>query len=204
MLPSTSGFGPYYGIFSTPGSRTSLQCQECTDPAQDNCKGITQKCPPGSSCIQTLEVTRLGNATLHAFRRSCNDDPDICNVHVSLVGGPQETHIMTECCSSDNCNKCKSKVPAYNTTWNGLLCPVCFALDTYECKSLGYIKCRGEQTECLDFAATLVKTDSTVLKLSLMGCITARGCEIIPKSLPAAKVVEANRFSCDQAKPVIQ
>ncbi|MEE6481809.1 hypothetical protein FKM82_012997 [Ascaphus truei] len=162
--------------FYTTG--TSLQCQECTDPAQDNCKGITQKCPPGSSCIQTLEVTRLGNATLHAFRRSCNDDPDICNVHVSLVGGPQETHIMTECCSSDNCNKCKSKVPAYNTTWNGLLCPVCFALDTYEY--------------------------STVLKLSLMGCITARGCEIIPKSLPAAKVVEANRFSCDQAKPVIQ
>ncbi|KAG8537129.1 hypothetical protein GDO81_025026, partial [Engystomops pustulosus] len=94
-------------------------------------------------------------------------------------------------------------VPPYNTTANGLICPVCYNDDSDECGSTGYMICRGHETECIDMATTMYKQDTSKFKFSLMGCTTLGGCSLGNKIVPGSKIVEAKRMLCYDAAPII-
>ncbi|XP_077113424.1 phospholipase A2 inhibitor and Ly6/PLAUR domain-containing protein-like [Ranitomeya variabilis] len=116
--------------------------------------------------------------------------------------GNKQACIITECCASDDCNRCKMKIPPYNSTLNGFICPVCYSYNSYDCMHKGYIECRGNELECIDFAATLHKEGYPNFKFALMGCITQGGCSLGSKIIPGTKIVDVKRLSCKSARPI--
>ncbi|KAM4016170.1 phospholipase A2 inhibitor and Ly6/PLAUR domain-containing protein-like isoform 2-T2 [Anomaloglossus baeobatrachus] len=146
-----------------------------------------------------------GNEVSKSFSRSCNSDSDLCNQDFIMNSGRgnKQVRITTECCATDDCNRCKAKKPPpYNATLNGLICPVCFKYNTYDCLYEGYIQCRGKETECMDFAAKLQYEDAPEFMFSAMGCTTAAGCSMGQKIMPGTRIVEAKRLSCRRAVPI--
>ncbi|XP_073511908.1 uncharacterized protein [Phyllobates terribilis] len=187
-------------VFIVTGN--SLQCRECTTTSKGFCRGKLYECPSRSkSCIKTHALTIIGNDVYKSFSRACNDDEHLCNRDFVMNSGRgnKQARIITKCCSSNDCNKCKAKIPPYNSTLNKLICPVCYEYNSYDCMYKGYIECRGNEIECIDFAATLHKEGYPNFKFSFMGCITQRGCSMVQRIIPGTKIVDAKRLSCRSA-----
>ncbi|XP_075695911.1 phospholipase A2 inhibitor and Ly6/PLAUR domain-containing protein-like [Rhinoderma darwinii] len=192
-------------LFAFIATGSSLKCLECTNTSAGFCRGVSYKCASrATGCIKTLEITKIGDKVYKSFLRACNDDDHLCDRDFVMNSGHGNKHarIITKCCTTDDCNTCKMKVSPYNSTINNLICPVCYTYNSYDCVSKGYIQCRGYETECIDFAATLHRQGSPDFKFSLMGCITSGGCSLGPKIVPAAKIVDAKRLSCTSAVPI--
>ncbi|XP_069597561.1 phospholipase A2 inhibitor and Ly6/PLAUR domain-containing protein-like [Ranitomeya imitator] len=190
-------------VFIVKGN--SLKCRECTTTSKGFCRGKLLECPSRSkSCIKALGLTVIGDDVYKSFLRGCNDDDHLCNRDFVMNSGHgnKQTRIITECCTSDDCNRCKAKIPPYNSTLNGFICPVCYSYNSYDCMHKGYIECRGNELECIDFAATLHKEGYPDFKFALMGCITQGGCSLGPKIIPGTKIVDVERLSCKSARPI--
>ncbi|CAH2318736.1 Hypothetical predicted protein [Pelobates cultripes] len=184
---------------------SSLTCMQCSTVSETSCRGAPHVCNKNdTSCIDILEITKVGNQTLIGFTRSCNDDPYRCDKDFQMVGGIKNTFITTTCCNTDNCNKHEIQVSEHNNTVNGRLCEVCYGMDSYNCNINGYIQCRGDQTECVDIAVTLEKIDSSTFTFSLKGCATPDACTLGPKIIPAAKITEEKRLLCYRAHRIVQ
>ncbi|XP_018410131.1 PREDICTED: phospholipase A2 inhibitor and Ly6/PLAUR domain-containing protein-like [Nanorana parkeri] len=116
--------------------------------------------------------------------------------------GNKQVRVVTECCYKDNCNKDSIEVPPYNITRNSFICPVCYTYEAYDCKSEGYIACRGHEIECFDFAATILRQGWSSLKYAMMGCTTKGGCSIGQRIIPGTNITDVTRLSCRPAIPI--
>lgn len=162
-------------------------------------------CPSGStSCIQMVSITKTGDADITSFHRGCNDDQDLCNKDFIMNSGQgnKQIHVVSECCYKDKCNTGSIEVPPYNTTRNSFICPVCYTYENYDCKTQGYVMCRGLEIECFDFAATIMRQGWPSLKFAMMGCTTQGGCSIGERIMPGFTITDVQRLSCTRAHSI--
>ncbi|XP_075135336.1 uncharacterized protein LOC142210211 [Leptodactylus fuscus] len=193
-------------LFVVDAREKELRCMDCRSAKTGFCKGKSLRCPAGSiGCIKTLELSVIGNKTHMSFSRGCNNDPHKCDKQFSFNSGDKHKQIrmISECCDwSNNCNKCKIRVPPYNKTLNKLICPVCYLHGDYNCEHKSYMYCKGYETECMDIAATIHRQEYPEFIFSAMGCTTEHGCSLAPKMAPTSIIKSALKFSCSPAKPI--
>ncbi|XP_069804308.1 phospholipase A2 inhibitor PIP-like isoform X1 [Dendropsophus ebraccatus] len=183
-------------------SAQSSTCSKCWAVGDTECCGDkTIECP-GSSCMTISEYCILGDKESRTIRRTCGDNTT-CGICFSVTTNKGLTVLASsQCGTGDKSNAdlnyqitCKAL-----ENENGLSCPACYLNNSMDgCEATDRVKCRGAETECVDYAGKVQISDGEIQAISAQGCIMKNGCAIGFAGLPGAKQIKENKFTCRPA-----
>ncbi|XP_053545976.1 protein RoBo-1-like [Bombina bombina] len=90
-----------------------------------------------------------------------------------------QLQIMYTCCRTELCNPPRPTAGNTNTTFNGVICPVCLSLGD-SCEATETMSCTGLQTKCVNsiLSSTVISDDLGVTThMSARGCATRDICD---------------------------
>ncbi|XP_059581301.1 phospholipase A2 inhibitor gamma subunit B-like [Alligator mississippiensis] len=179
---------------------SSLQCEVCREK-RDSCSGSMETCNPGhDTCGIIKSETILGELKSRTYTKSCLSSDACRNPFLSMDFGKgirQRTSIA--CCTGEACRTTSVQLPPVNTTLNGLQCPACYSVGSYDCGN-EIVYCAGSDTYCFDIAGTLL-TGEVSVKAAMKGCTTLSECKVPQGETKALHVLSMNftRFECKPA-----
>ncbi|XP_059579488.1 phospholipase A2 inhibitor gamma subunit B-like [Alligator mississippiensis] len=181
---------------------SSLQCEVC-HALGDNCPGSMETCKPGQdTCgIMKMELILDGVRTW-TYSKSCLSS-DVCRyAHYSMdYGKGIRYRTSIACCTGEACRTTSVQLPPVNTTLNGLQCPACFGVGSYDCDT-ETTYCTGSETYCFDFTGSLHRREGTLIN-AVKGCTTLSECTAPEGERKSFHVfsTDFNRFECKPASP---
>ncbi|KAM6428662.1 phospholipase A2 inhibitor NAI-like [Liasis olivaceus] len=164
----------------------SLKCtvcryyhHECLGPPQ-TCYSFLDRCGTFQS------VNSKGGKYL--TRKACVQSSS-CNENLTILNLGSRGTISSKltCCQGAACMKTLPPLPPVNTTLNGKKCKSCFIRESTFCLWEETVRCRGEETYCLEIAGlgdwggygTLETKDERIStsKFAFKGCVNQAFCE---------------------------
>ncbi|XP_059579489.1 phospholipase A2 inhibitor gamma subunit B-like [Alligator mississippiensis] len=191
-----------YVLLAFLGQGSSLQCEFC-DAIGDNCSGSMQTCNPGEdTCGIIKNEAIVGELKSRTYTKSCLSSDACRNPFLSMDFGKgirQRTSIA--CCTGEACRTTSVQLPPVNTAPNGLQCPACFSIGSYDCCN-EIVYCAGSDTYCFDFKGSLLMGEGT-LNTAVKGCISVSECTRPVVLMKAGQnfSMDINRFECKPASP---
>nr|XP_033770771.1 phospholipase A2 inhibitor and Ly6/PLAUR domain-containing protein-like [Geotrypetes seraphini] len=185
-------------IFALTATGLCLNCDHCLNIYNDSCSGVSDKCKEDETvCVSRRESATTEN-NLHSsmFKGCMKYDPNVCDrpLHTTSIGF--DFYMYNKCCKEDNCNRESFTVPPLNLTENGLECPVCHAIDSYDCTPERTIKCVGNQDQCYVYSGELRNPSRPFHQLASRGCIVSGSCEFGPGLLKGLTIHNYTTLNC--------
>ncbi|XP_009685413.2 phospholipase A2 inhibitor NAI [Struthio camelus] len=155
-------------------SGTTLQCEVCHSIAKSfscplkNCSGDED------SCGTILHETTIGGMTISSFIKTCLMS-SVCHLgSVTMNYGKVKGRAGWACCVGDACRTASVSMPPVDNVPNGLQCPACYSIDSFQCGN-ETINCTGSETQCIDLAG-LINPGGQSMKVAMKGCTTISEC----------------------------
>ncbi|KFV87582.1 Phospholipase A2 inhibitor subunit gamma B, partial [Struthio camelus australis] len=153
---------------------TTLQCEVCHSIAKSfscplkNCSGDED------SCGTILHETTIGGMTISSFIKTCLMS-SVCHLgSVTMNYGKVKGRAGWACCVGDACRTASVSMPPVDNVPNGLQCPACYSIDSFQCGN-ETINCTGSETQCIDLAG-LINPGGQSMKVAMKGCTTISEC----------------------------
>ncbi|OCT73268.1 phospholipase A2 inhibitor and Ly6/PLAUR domain-containing protein [Xenopus laevis] len=182
-------------VFITAGN--CLLCTECNNQTSSSCEGSLVTC---ESCLTVITDVQIqnGNASSPTIFKSCNMNPEMCNISYHLSTTTTHMGLTSSCCDTEFCNNATMHTPSQNTTENGMECPSCFEMNANFCEANDTVRCTGSENKCISFYGKMSDSDQgDCIQFALQGCATENICysSDIPL-IPVTRLCEASTTQC--------
>ncbi|KAH0631438.1 hypothetical protein JD844_005764, partial [Phrynosoma platyrhinos] len=178
--------------------RLALQCEICG--IGGTCSGAMRTCSSKhDKCSITLLKKSTGTENVQGIMKNCINST-FCNGGFGIINMGTAGLILSNriCCVGNECKKITPTLPWLNTTYNGKVCPACFAMEK-SCKE-NHVYCAGDEIYCLKgTVAGISQTGGGTLDLDviLKGCATESACgELQADSVLLPWATKESQYSC--------
>ncbi|XP_014382633.1 phospholipase A2 inhibitor subunit gamma B-like isoform X2 [Alligator sinensis] len=136
---------------------SSLQCEVC-DGFEQDCSGPMQTCDPDQDTCGIIKGEEIYDGVKMLFNWKSCVTSNVCHYRNSGIYSRNSFRLRRSiaCCTGEACRTVSVQLPPVNTTPNGLQCPACFSLGSYDCGN-DTVYCTGAESYCFDFEGSLSK-----------------------------------------------
>ncbi|XP_071968987.1 phospholipase A2 inhibitor and Ly6/PLAUR domain-containing protein-like [Engystomops pustulosus] len=161
-------------ISATVKAGECLVCIECKNSTNPDCAGNEVTC---GTCMTTVaEIDpRNGSSKSLSVEKTCNLNPEICNITYSISGSKSRVRYTVKCCNTDLCNKEAPEVSPWNVTSTGLQCPACYEPNAETCVANTPVQCTGDENRCLVFSGKFPQSGKCET-IAFQGCASELVC----------------------------
>ncbi|XP_062456240.1 phospholipase A2 inhibitor and Ly6/PLAUR domain-containing protein [Rhea pennata] len=153
---------------------TTLQCEICHSIGK-TCSGPLKTCTGGeNTCGTIVHETTIGGMVIYSSIKACLMS-SACHLDaVTMNYGKVKGRTGLACCVGDACQTTSVSVPSVDNVPNGLQCPACYSVDSFQCGN-ETVNCTGSETQCIDIAG-LLNSGGLSMKVAMKGCTTISEC----------------------------
>ncbi|NXU54350.1 PLIGB inhibitor, partial [Turnix velox] len=178
---------------------TSLQCEVCHSIGK-TCSGPMKTCNNGEdTCGIILHEVVMGGMSIPSSIKSCLPSR-LCQLGpITLNYGKVRARSHLSCCKGDDCQTISVSLPPEDSKPNGLQCPACYNVDSFQCPE-EFVNCTGSENYCIDLAG-LMNSGELSLKAAMKGCTTISECNIVRDGRNNMGMfdIKLKRFLCTEA-----
>ncbi|XP_077113426.1 phospholipase A2 inhibitor and Ly6/PLAUR domain-containing protein-like [Ranitomeya variabilis] len=175
----------------------AIRCQQCKEIGEEYCSGPFVECENEDAvCTTAKEYSSINGETEVTAFRGCLDSYMKCNQLLTMNADVFNMTFYYDCCDSDDCNNGTIVVPPLNTTENGVICPHCFKVGSYQCEEYDYIACTGNQRACMEFGGDATRAGHEEGKYAFACCASGDVCQIGYDILIGCSVGDFKNMNC--------
>ncbi|KAM4014879.1 phospholipase A2 inhibitor and Ly6/PLAUR domain-containing protein-like [Anomaloglossus baeobatrachus] len=153
----------------------SLTCKSCLNRNGDSCNDEdTVECGDVEGCSTVSGFIRYGSTVTQFIRKGCPYKVP-CGEWLCLTSDEVDWQSYINCCEGKDCNP-DFYIPVDNEKENGYVCPYCYEdHNTEGCTSETTVKCRGNDTLCVEYRGVYFKPDGSAPGSSYKMCANEYG-----------------------------
>ncbi|XP_013798810.2 phospholipase A2 inhibitor and Ly6/PLAUR domain-containing protein-like [Apteryx mantelli] len=155
-----------------PGN--TFQCEVCHSLGK-TCSGPRKNCSGDeNTCGTIVHEATIGGMEIYSSIKTCLMS-SVCHLGaVTMNYGKVKGRTGLACCVGDACQKVSASLPPVDNVPNGLQCPACYSMDSFQCGN-ETVNCAGSETQCIDLAG-LINSGGLFMKVAMKGCTTLSEC----------------------------
>ncbi|XP_056399590.1 uncharacterized protein LOC130294130 isoform X2 [Hyla sarda] len=153
----------------------SLKCTSCLNPNGETCSSAESiECEDASGCVTVAGFTRFNSTKYPFIYKGCPIDIK-CGEWLCVTSGELDFQSYINCCKGENCNP-EYFMPFDDVAENCVTCPYCYEENNVDgCKSETEVKCRGNDTLCVEYRGKIRKPDGSQPGTSFKSCANTLG-----------------------------